>query len=146
MASNVKSRRLNEAHHSGDNTSCMRLDIDYSLDIRGVYRAFAKATMRGGATRQVLEEAIAHRTLHSSDKWPSWVPDWRLRPIKDSLHVPKLQWNGTSDGDILQLTPDVNALRKPHLSPELISLTISTTSPVGIPTLLPAFIRLAVQP
>ncbi|RYN85268.1 hypothetical protein AA0120_g8884 [Alternaria tenuissima] len=59
----------------------IRIDIDYSLDVRETYEAFALACLMGKENANLIWKALLMRQ-HSPPPidWPSWVPDWRVQP------------------------------------------------------------------
>lgn len=54
------------------------MDIDYSLDVRETYTAFARACMNTNMGVRVLEAAVDRHSSRSNVDWSSWVPDWRI--------------------------------------------------------------------
>jgi hypothetical protein len=60
------------------------ININYSLDIRETYEAFALACLMGSENANRMWEALLMRQ-HSPlpIDWPSWVPDWRVPPQKN---------------------------------------------------------------
>lgn len=86
MASNVKIirdlRETDGSHLEYLSTSDrIRIDIDYSLDVRETYEAFALAHLMNTTDAHLIWMAVLRRQ-HSPQpiNWPSWVPDWRVPP------------------------------------------------------------------
>jgi hypothetical protein len=64
----------------------IRIDIDYSLDVRETYEAFALAHLMNTTDAHLIWMAVLRRQ-HSPQpiNWPSWVPDWRVPPRRLQL-------------------------------------------------------------
>ncbi|KAB2100267.1 hypothetical protein AG0111_0g11277 [Alternaria gaisen] len=61
----------------------IRIDIDYSLDVRETYEAFALAHLVNTTNAHLIWIALLRRQhLPPPISWPSWVPDWRVPPEK----------------------------------------------------------------
>jgi hypothetical protein len=71
----------------------MPIYIDYSLDVRKTYQAFAIECWKAGKNETQMWEAILSRQ-HSARPvdWPSWVPDWRIAPRETWLDRPFRQY------------------------------------------------------
>lgn len=59
----------------------IRIDINYSMDVREIYEAFALPHLMGTTNANLTWRALLMRQ-HSPPPmdWPSWVPDWRVSP------------------------------------------------------------------
>ncbi|CAN9411980.1 unnamed protein product [Alternaria alternata] len=62
-------------------TTKIRMNIDYTLDVRKSYKAFALNCWNSLDSEDRMWEAVLSRQ-HSprAVHWPSWVPDWRVAP------------------------------------------------------------------
>lgn len=103
MATDV---RLDEDSSQGPAIS---LQIDYSLDVRGTYLAFAWSCWERSHTHKEMWGALLSRQ-HSSPQanWPSWAPDWRILPRRawpNCLHPPEPPFieEPKSPADILRM-------------------------------------------
>jgi hypothetical protein len=84
MATNVRPREIlsQTAYDRSSPKDCIVfLNIDYSLDVRETYKAFALACLSRINMAPVIWRAVFSRQ-HSFRpvSWPSWVPDWRVAP------------------------------------------------------------------
>ncbi|KAL6708208.1 hypothetical protein ACN47E_003392 [Coniothyrium glycines] len=65
------------------NETVIFMNVDYSLDVRQTYQAFAYACITKGRLIPILNAVLARQFAQIPDDWPSWVPDWRQRPLPD---------------------------------------------------------------
>lgn len=78
MASNMRSSTATSPHHD------ILMDIDYSLDLKQTYEAFALACIRARKPTTIIEAVLSRQHSAQQHSWASWVPDWRvswLEPI-----------------------------------------------------------------
>jgi hypothetical protein len=78
MASNMRPSTAT-SHHDD-----ILMDIDYSLDLKQMYEAFALACMRAGKLTTIIEAVLSRQHSAQQHSWASWAPDWRvswLEPI-----------------------------------------------------------------
>jgi hypothetical protein len=79
-------------------TNYIHLKVDYSSDVRRIYETFALACMKAEKTARqmfsgpgprissdntddLLNHTLARQLSRTPDDWPSWIPDWRQRPL-----------------------------------------------------------------
>ncbi|KAH8632700.1 hypothetical protein IG631_11334 [Alternaria alternata] len=58
------------------------MKIDYSLDLRQTYEAFALACMRAGKLRAIIGAVLSRQDSARPHGWASWVPDWRVNSLQ----------------------------------------------------------------
>ena len=78
MASNMRPSTATSHHRD------ILMDIDYSLDLKQTYEAFALACMRAGGLSRIIEAVLSRQHSAQQHSWASWAPDWRvswLEPI-----------------------------------------------------------------
>jgi hypothetical protein len=77
MASNLRPSTLPLRYHDD-----VIMDIDYSLDLRQTYEAFALACMRAGKLTTIIESVLSRQHSARPDGWASWAPDWRVNSLE----------------------------------------------------------------
>ncbi|ORY06039.1 heterokaryon incompatibility protein-domain-containing protein [Clohesyomyces aquaticus] len=84
MAGDICKPSLDPKEDQGD---AILMDIDYSLDVSQTYQKFASAVVRSSAGHlaEVMRCILQRRSLVADKLWPSWVPDWRMAPVRDPL-------------------------------------------------------------
>jgi hypothetical protein len=84
----LPSRHESWRRHTRD-ASRVHMDVNYALDVKDTYQAFASACIRSGRIVSVLQAALWRQFHSCAEDWPSWVPDWRKldseRPFYASL-------------------------------------------------------------
>ena len=84
------------------------MDIDYSLDLRQTYEAFALATIKSGRPTSIVNALFARQHSPRPDDWPSWVPDWRILPEGPKCET--LSSHAVRKGDHDYVPPHICAL------------------------------------
>jgi hypothetical protein len=64
------------------------MDVDYSLDLKQTYEAFARACIRAGKIAIIIEAALSRQHSPTPNGWASWVPDWRV-PWPEPVSTPE---------------------------------------------------------
>ncbi|RYO15439.1 hypothetical protein AA0111_g11665 [Alternaria arborescens] len=82
MASNLRPCTAASSDHD------VLMNIDYSLDLRQTYEAFALACIRAGKLTKIIEAVLSRQHSPRPDGWMSWVPDWRVKWPKP-VHLPQ---------------------------------------------------------
>ncbi|CAI9627609.1 hypothetical protein GT037_009152 [Alternaria burnsii] len=72
MASNMRSSTATSPHDD------ILMDINYSLDLKQTYEAFALACMRAGKQTTIIEAVLSRQHSAQQHSWASWAPDWRV--------------------------------------------------------------------
>ena len=82
----------------------IHINIDYSLDVRETYEAFALACLMDAKTADLIWNALFMRQ-HSLPpiNWPSWIPDWRIPPQK----IGHGGWRDGYDYDSRKIAPGI---------------------------------------
>jgi hypothetical protein len=135
--------------------SCFReadMVIDYTLDVRTTYRNFAFVCMTSGHAKTILASALARMSDKTAVTWPSWVPDWRLRPtLHNNLWMlgSTVKSVGNMHEGILEIVFEYLCKRKwlgatcdDHLQPLPISTARTTLENSSLFTFLSTIIRL----
>jgi hypothetical protein len=65
------------------------MDVDYSLDLRQTYEAFALACIKAGNIVVIMEAVLSRQHSPTPHGWASWVPDWRV-PRPAPVSTPEL--------------------------------------------------------
>jgi hypothetical protein len=82
MASNMRPSTATSPHHD------ILMDIDYSLDLRQTYEAFALACMRAEQLTTIIEAVLSRQHSAQQHSWASWAPDWRVSWL-ESIVLPE---------------------------------------------------------
>jgi hypothetical protein len=92
------------------------MDIDYSLDTRQTYQAFAAACIAANRGLPLLHCVLSRQYAFSSPEWPSWVPDWRVppsrvyRPFNESIICNQITPDIVQIGTIIDGPLDINMI------------------------------------
>lgn len=85
--------RDREKLKDGGDGSVMHLEIDYTQPVKRVYVNAAKAMIASTGIQDVLQQA--HSKHKSIPDLPTWVPDWSVSTMEDSVdklrRFPKIQ-------------------------------------------------------
>lgn len=85
-----------------DRAFLVRMNFDYSLDVRETYVNFAIGYMKSYShylSLQILEATLMRPHGRAPMDWPSWLPDWRMkREKRGAIYEGLLSKNG-SDAD-----------------------------------------------
>ncbi|KAB2100272.1 hypothetical protein AG0111_0g11270 [Alternaria gaisen] len=76
MVSNMRPSTATSHHRD------ILMDIDYSLDLKQTYEAFALACMRAGKLTTIIEAVLSRQHSAQQHSWASWAPDWRVSWLK----------------------------------------------------------------
>jgi hypothetical protein len=69
-----------KGHPTQEASLVVQMSVDYSLDTRQVYQAFATACIARSRIVPILNAVLARQDSSSSEGWPTWTPDWRKTP------------------------------------------------------------------
>lgn len=108
------------------------IDVDYRRSIRRVYQDFTIACLDSDEVdyRQVIKAAILRNDSFQSDDWPSWVPDWRIKPA-GYANLPEIRGiHGPADPDRLLITLPTQWISVPGC--ELVQVTNVATAWIGV--------------
>jgi len=129
------------------------MNIDYSLDVRQTYEAFALATIKSHRPTSIMNALLARQHSLRPEDWPSWVPDWRVIP--QGLRDNTLGTTAVSFQNLYEVPPHIVPLEFRRLNGP--QLTVKTVHPpaarkalgyadVGHDTLLSVLLQICTNP